>query len=212
MFVGHYAVGFLLKKKYNEIPLWVFFIAVQFVDILAFTLVLLGVEKMSYNPTSNPFLRTSIDYVPFTHSLSSSLVIAFIVLLVIWKLKSKTWGIALSIGVISHWFIDFIAHTPDMPLLFNSYKVGLGLWNYQWIAFLLEIVFFIGTGYYLYRNAEHIKRPIILISIIVLSYFPAMFAPERETPVAVFSIVNLSLYFIFAALAWWTEKKQNNKS
>jgi len=38
MFVGHYAVGFLLKKKFNEIPLWVFFIAVQFVDILAFSL------------------------------------------------------------------------------------------------------------------------------------------------------------------------------
>jgi large-conductance mechanosensitive channel len=101
MFVGHYAVGFLLKKKFNEIPLWVFFIAVQFVDILAFTLVLLNVEKMSYNPTANPFLRTSVDYVPFTHSLSSSLIIAFIVFLVIWKLKSNTWGIALSIGRVS---------------------------------------------------------------------------------------------------------------
>lgn len=73
----------------------VFFIAVQFVDILAFSLVLLGVEKMIYNPTANPFLRTSIDYVPFTHSLSSNLVIAFIVFLVIWRLKSRTWGIAL---------------------------------------------------------------------------------------------------------------------
>ena len=172
-------------------------------------LVLLGVEKMSYNPTANPFLRTSIDYVPFTHSLSSSLVIAFIVFLVIWKLKSKTWGIALSIGVISHWFIDFIAHTPDMPLLFNSYKVGLGLWNYPWIAFFLEIGFFLGAGYYLYKDAENLKRPIILIALLVILYTPTMFAPEEEMPVAVFSIVSLSLYFIFAALAWWTKSKQN---
>lgn len=209
MFVGHYAVGFLLKKKFNEIPLWVFFIAVQFVDILAFSLVLLGVEKMSYNPTANPFLRTSIDYVPFTHSLSSSLIIAFIIFLVIWKFKSKTWGIALSIGVVSHWFIDFIAHTPDMPLLFNSYKVGLGLWNYPWIAFFLEIGFFLGAGYYLYKDAENLKRPIILIALLVLLYTPTMFAPEGEMPVAVFSIFSLSLYFIFAAFAWWTEIKQN---
>ncbi|NOR59563.1 MAG: hypothetical protein GQ469_02890 [Methanosarcinales archaeon] len=166
-------------------------------------------EKMSYNPTANPFLRTSIDYVPFTHSLSSSLVIALIVFLVIWKLKNKTWGIALSIGVVSHWFIDFTAHTPDLPLLFNSYKVGLGLWNYPWIAFSLEIGFFLGAGYYLYRDAENLKRPIILIALLVLLYTPTMFAPEGEMPVAVFSIVSLSLYFIFAAFAWWTERKQN---
>jgi hypothetical protein len=209
MFVGHYAVGFLLKKKFNEIPLWVYFIAVQFVDILAFSLVLLGVEKMSYNPTANPFLRTSMDYIPFIHSLSSSLIIAFIIFLVIWKFKSKTWGIVLSIGVISHWFIDFIAHTPDMPLLFNSYKVGLGLWNYPRIAFLLEIAFLLGAGYYLYRDAENLKRPIILIALFILLYTPTMFTPEEEMSVAVFSIFSLSLYFIFAALAWWTERKQN---
>jgi hypothetical protein len=209
MFVGHYAVGFLLKKKFNEIPLWVYFIAVQFVDILAFSLVLLGVEKMSYNPTANPFLRTSMDYIPFIHSLSSSLIIAFIIFLVIWKFKSKTWGIVLSIGVVSHWFIDFIAHTPDMPLLFNSYKVGLGLWNYPRIAFLLEIAFLLGAGYYLYRDAENLKRPIILIALFILLYTPTMFTPEEEMSVAVFSIFSLSLYFIFAALAWWTERKQN---
>jgi len=134
MFVGHYAVGFLLKKKV-EIPLWLFFIAVQFVDILAFILVLLGVERMSYNPTDNPFLRTFIEYVPFTHSLSSNFLIALYVFLAFWKIKSRTWGIALAIAVLSHWFIDFIAHTKDMPLLFNSLKVGIGLWNFPWIVF-----------------------------------------------------------------------------
>lgn len=208
MFIGHYAVGFLLKKKFNAIPLWVFFIAVQFVDILAFTLVLLGVEKMSYNPTSNPFLRTSMDYIPLTHSLSNSLVIALIVFLVFWKLKDREWGIALSMGVLSHWFIDFIAHTPDMPLIFNSYKVGLGLWNYPWIAFLLEVGFFIGAGYYLYKGSEILKRPIILMTLLVLFYAPTMFAPEGEVPVAVMSILSLSFYIIFAALAWWSEKKK----
>ena len=38
MFIGHYAVGFVLKKKSPEIPLWMLFVAVQFVDILAFKL------------------------------------------------------------------------------------------------------------------------------------------------------------------------------
>ncbi|WP_406661732.1 hypothetical protein V7O66_04225 [Methanolobus sp. ZRKC3] len=206
MFLGHYAVGFLLKKKFNALPLWILFIAVQLVDILAFTLVLFDVEKMSYNPTSNPFLRTSMDYIPFTHSLSSSLGIALIVFLVFWKLKNKTWGIALSMGVISHWFIDFIAHKPDMPLIFDSYKVGLGLWNYPWIAFLVEIGFFIGAGYYLYKDSENLKRPIILMAILVIFYTPTMFAPEGEVPVVIVGILSLSFYTIFAVLTWWTER------
>ncbi|MFC1787310.1 hypothetical protein ACFLY8_04700 [Halobacteriota archaeon] len=212
MFIGHYAVGFLLKKRFKEIPLWLLFIAVQFVDILTFILVLLGIERISYNPTSNPFLRTLLEYVPFTHSLSSSLVIAFVVFLIFWKFKNKIWGTALSIGVLSHWFIDVIAHTPDLPLVWNSFKVGLGLWNFPWLAFLIEVGFFIGAGYYLYKDSKNIKRPVILIALAIILYTPTMFAPEGEVPVAVVSIMSLSLYAIFPALAYWIEKKKlNNK-
>jgi hypothetical protein len=38
MFVGHYAAGYAIKKRFQDIPLWLIFIAVQFVDILARTL------------------------------------------------------------------------------------------------------------------------------------------------------------------------------
>ena len=93
MFIGHYAVGFLLKKKFEETPLWLLFIAVQLVDILAFILVLLGFERMSYNPTSNPFLRTSIEYVPYSHSLLSNLIIAFVIFLIFWKSKERLTAI-----------------------------------------------------------------------------------------------------------------------
>ncbi len=33
MFVGHYAVGFALKRHHREIPLWLLFISVQIVDV-----------------------------------------------------------------------------------------------------------------------------------------------------------------------------------
>ncbi len=42
MFVGHYSVAFALKSEKNKIPLWVLFIAVQFLDYIWATLVLLG--------------------------------------------------------------------------------------------------------------------------------------------------------------------------
>lgn len=209
MFVGHYAVGFAIKQKVKEIPLWLIFIAVQFIDILAFILVLIGIERISYNSTENPFLRTFIEYVPFSHSLSSNFIISIIVLIVFWKFKNRAWGIALSIAVLSHWPIDFIAHTNDMPLLFNSFKVALGLWNYPWTAFLIEICFLIGAGYYLYRDSKEYKRPIILITFLVLLYAPTMFAPEGEVPVKTVCITSLSFYTIFGLLAWWVEKKKS---
>jgi hypothetical protein len=32
MFVGHYSIAFAAKTERNKIPLWVLFIAVQFLD------------------------------------------------------------------------------------------------------------------------------------------------------------------------------------
>lgn len=206
MFLGHYSVAYLIKKKYNDISLWMLFVAVQLVDILAFTLVLLGTERISYNPTQNPFLRTSMDYIPYTHSLSSSIIIALIVFFIFWRLKNKAWGTALFIAVASHWFIDFISHTPDMPLLFDRFKVGLGLWRLPWLAFFLEIAAFAGAGYYLYRGKKDTKRPVILIALAIILYSPVMFAPEGEAPVAVVCIMSLSLFVMFSALAYWSEK------
>ena len=213
MFVGHYAVGFILKKKFKEIQLWYLFIAVQFVDILAFIFVLSGIERISYNPTSNPFLRTALDYVPFTHSLLSSLILAVLVFFIFWKLKAFKWGVILSLGVLSHWILDFIAHTPDLPLIWTRYKVGLGLWSFPWIAFILEVSFFIAAGTYLYRGSKtNMKRAIILITAAVILYAPTMFAPEKEAPVAAVCLISLSLYALFSALAFWSEKTVKNET
>ena len=96
MFIGHYAVGFVLKKKTNNIPLWLLFVSVQLVDIMAFLFVLLGIEKISYNPSKNPFLRTIIEYVPYSHSLFANALLSLVVFLIFWKLKSKEWGIVLN--------------------------------------------------------------------------------------------------------------------
>lgn len=46
MFVGHYSIAFAAKSEKNKIPLWVLFIAVQFLDYIWATLVLLDIEKL----------------------------------------------------------------------------------------------------------------------------------------------------------------------
>ncbi len=207
MFVGHYAFGLFLKKKFREIPLWTLFIAVQFVDIIAFVLVLLGVERISYRASDNPFLRTSIDYVPFTHSLIGNSVIAGIVFLVFLKLKGRKWGTVLAVAVLAHWFFDLVVHVPDMPLFHGGAKVGLGLWKYPLTAFLFEQGLLILAGYYLLRGAQHIKRHVILIVLLLTGFSVMFFAPEAEATASQASILSISLYSVFAALAYWCDRR-----
>lgn len=46
MFVGHYGVSFAAKGAEPNIPLWVLFLAVQFLDILWAPLILFGIERV----------------------------------------------------------------------------------------------------------------------------------------------------------------------
>lgn len=207
MFLGHYTFGFLLKKGFKDIPLWLLFIAVQLVDILAFILIIFGIERIRYSPTTNAFLRTSLEYVPFTHSLTSGLIIAAIVYILFRFIKNKTWAIVLAVAVLSHWFIDIIVHPKEMPIIWNNFKTGFGLWQYPWIAFLIEVGSFVGAGYYLFRNTYNRLRPTILIVLAILLYTPIMFAPEGKVSVIIVSAISLSMYAIFTALAYWVDRK-----
>jgi hypothetical protein len=207
MFIGHYAVGFVLRKKSTDIPLWLIFISVQFVDILAFLFILLGIEHIKYNPSSNPFLRTIIEYVPYSHSFVANVLLSFIVFLLSWKLKSKEWGVILSAGVLSHWFLDTLVHLPDMPLFHNSLKVGLGLWKFPIVAFLLELSLLVIAGYYLLAGYKKRKRHIILMLLLSAGFLSMFFAPEAEATPVQASIVSLSLYAIFTTLAFWGDRE-----
>jgi len=207
MFIGHYAVGFALKRKTDEIPLWLLFVAVQFVDILAFLFVLLGIEKIAYNPSENPFLRTIIEYVPYSHSLFTNILLATIVFLIFWKFKSKEWGIILSVGVLSHWFLDALVHVADMPLFLDKSKVGLGLWQLPWVSYLLEMSFFVLAGYYLLKDYKIRKRHTIMILFLFFGFSSMFFAPEAEATSVQASIFSLSLYAIFTAMAYWSERE-----
>ncbi|MFC1793759.1 hypothetical protein ACFL3Q_09265 [Planctomycetota bacterium] len=208
MFVGHYAVAFVLKKKSNQIPLWELFLSVQLVDILAFLFVLLGVERVAYNPSPNPFLRTTIEYVPYSHSLFTNLIIALAVFLFFWRYKNKVWGLMLSIGILSHWFLDVLVHVHDIPLFFDRVKVGLGLWNYPWIALGFEAILLILAGCYVMRSSGIRIKYLVLIILLLISYLPIFFAPESEATPAQASIVSLGLYSLFTALSYWADRKK----
>jgi hypothetical protein len=59
-------------------------------------------------------------------------------------------AVAIWIGVVSHWILDWITHRADMPLYPGGLRFGLGLWNSVGGTLAVEIAMFaIGVWVYM---------------------------------------------------------------
>ena len=160
MFVGHYSVAFACRTERNKIPLWVLFIAVQFLDYIWATLVLLGIEKLRVIKGFTAGSMLDSYFHPYSHSLIMAILWSVVAALIYKTVcchgchYSKFAPVIIGIAVFSHWLLDLIAHPRDLAIYDNTGKVGFGLWNYRNPEFALEIALLAGgIVLYLARNA-----------------------------------------------------------
>src|SRR6266536_4732142 len=163
MFVGHYSVAFVARSEKNKIPIWILFIAVQFLDYIWATLVLLGIEKLRVIKGFTAGSMLDSYYHPYSHSLIAALIwsgIAAVIYKSVWRGRaSNSAALLVGLAVFSHWILDFIAHPRDLAIYDNTWKVGLGLWNYRGLEFGLEVALLAGgIVLYLVRNAISAAR------------------------------------------------------
>jgi membrane-bound metal-dependent hydrolase YbcI (DUF457 family) len=184
MFIGHFAVGLAAKKASPKLNLGLLFIACQLLDLIWPVLVLLGVEKVSVDPTATVVTPFNFSYYPYSHSLLMTVLYSLILGFLFWKIKkSLKTGIVLGLVVTSHWILDLLTHRPDLPLYFDNFKVGLGLWNSVIGTFIVEVVIFI-IGIIFYLKASPLitnKRKIIfwsMIGFLSLIYSGNIFGPK----------------------------------
>jgi len=215
VFVGHYGPSFAAKALKKSIPLWVLFIAVQLLDVLWGTFVYLGIEKVRIVPGITATNPLDLYYMPYTHSLIGSIlwaIAASVVYYVFRKVDGLAAAVLVGAAVFSHWMLDFLVHRPDLPLYDNTFKVGLGLWNYPALAFVLEVVVLFG-GMYLYLKATQSVtrggRYGMVIFGFVMSGFQALvfFGPPPSSDRSA-AVIALASYFGFAAIAHWLDRKR----
>ena len=215
MVVGHYGPSFAGKAIQRTIPLWVLFVAVQLLDVFWSIFVLLGIEKVRIVPGITKTNPLDLYYMPYTHSLPAALAWALAAGLAWWMFrKADGWQPAavVSAAVFSHWILDFIVHRPDLPLYGNSFKVGLGLWNYPAISFLLELAFLFG-GMVLYLRTTQAVNSLGRYGMVVFGFLMAVveamifFGPGITSPVAG-AVTALSVYVVFTAIVYWLERQR----
>jgi hypothetical protein len=205
MFAGHYAPSFAFKHA-ATVPLWVLFLAAQFVDILWAALVLAGVEKARLVPGITATSPLALDYIPYSHSLSATLVWGMLLGglgSLVWKMRG---GVVIGVCVVAHWFLDLLVHTPDLPLVGNVYKVGFGLWNQPLVGFMLEAAVLLGAVA-IYARGVRRSLPFWSFALAMLGLQASGFVMPLPSTAEAFAAMSLANYLGFAAIAGFLERK-----
>ncbi len=153
--IAHLGFAFGAKPVAPKVPLIIFIVAAELLDILWFLFYIIGIENLS---GTSPWSHGLFMSVIWSILAGSSVGIIF---------HSSRAGIVTGTIVFSHWILDLITHPmgailaghplpPDLPLLFNgSPMVGLGLYNHSaMVAYLTELIL-TGAGlpiYFAYKK------------------------------------------------------------
>jgi len=217
MFVGHYGVAFACRTERSKVPLWVLFIAVQFLDYIWATLVLLGIEKLRVIKGFTAGSMLDSYFHPYSHSLITAMLWSVVAALIYKAVcgrrgrhYSKSAPLIIGLAVFSHWVLDLIAHPRDLAIYDNTWKVGFGLWKYRNPEFALEIALLTGgVILYLARNAmPTIRKGAVIafgLALVIVqigdTYVPRAPLTDKATAMGVWIF-----YTFFVLIAFAVEK------
>jgi hypothetical protein len=205
VFVGHYSASLVGKALDPSVPLWVLLLAAQLVDVAWVVLVLLGIERLTLDPTlaSNPLV---LEHMPYTHSLAGTVVWAALAAALVVRtpvLGGTVRGAAIAAAVVlSHWVLDLLVHRPDLTLLGPEPRLGLGLWDHPLAAFVLEIGVLAGAAafYARRRTLGPAARRALAVGVGALAFLQAV-TVLGPAPDSVTALV-LTTFTIFIAVAY----------
>ena len=208
MFLGHFAVAFAAKKVVPKASLGTLVFAAQFADLLWPVLLLAGLEHVEIVPgllRASPFNFTSY---PISHSLLAELGWGALVAGGYYALRRNARD-ALLIGALvpSHWFLDFFAHRPDMPIVPGGERFGLGMWHSLPLTLTVEYLL-LASGVAIYVGATT-KRDVVfwsLVGFLALMMPAALFGPPPPSVTAL-AVSALALWLIVPWAAWADRRK-----
>ena len=211
MFSGHYGAGFVAKRASPSIPLWVLFLAVQFLDLLWAPFVLMGIEKLRIVPGFTRSNALDLYYMPYTHSLVAALLwscVGGILYQLLARPSQPRVSVVVGLAVFSHWVLDLIVHVPDLPLFDNAAKVGLGLWNAPVLSFGLEAALVLG-GIGLCIRARLAGKGAVVIGLVMLTFqaYRTFLGPPPPSDRAM-AMTALTAYIVFAITIWLAEDRR----
>jgi hypothetical protein len=208
MFLGHFAVGLAAKRGAPSVSLGTWFLAAQFLDLLWPMFLLAGVEHVRIAPGITAFTPLDFYDYPVSHSLTASIGWAAL-LAGAWFVRRRRLAAAalVALAVVSHWFLDVLAHRPDMPVLPNGPYVGAGLWNSVAATLIVELtVFAVALGSYVRGGFAGARRVTfwLMVALLVVTYLGAAFGPPPPN-VTMLALSALAIW-VFVVWGWRADR------
>jgi len=207
VFLGHIAVALAGKRISPKTSLGTLIFAAQFADLLWPLLLLAGVEEVRIVPGLLP--ASPFDFVsyPISHSLLADVGWGALLAAVAFAARRDVRS-ALLLGALvpSHWFLDFIAHRPDLPLYPGGDEVGLSMWSSVAVTILVELALFsLGVALYLRTTRARDRTGQVaffaLVALLVVVFFGALFGPPPPD-VGTLAVSALALVLLVPFAAW----------
>jgi membrane-bound metal-dependent hydrolase YbcI (DUF457 family) len=211
VFIGHFAVALAAKRAVPEVSLGTLLLAAQLADLVWPTLVLLGFEQFAIRPGITAVTPLDFTRYPYSHSLLGMAAWgALLGLVYLVPPRRPRAALLLFLVVLSHWFLDFVTHRPDLPLVIaGAERYGLGLWHSRIGTLLVEgSLFAIGVWVYARatRTLDRIGRwaLIVLIAFLVLIYLGNVFGPPPPSVGAV--VWSAQAIWLLVAWGYWIDR------
>jgi hypothetical protein len=211
MFIGHFALALAAKKVAPKTSLGTLMLSAGFLDVLWPFFVLFGWEHVRIDPGNTAVTPLDFYDYPISHSLLADVGWAVVFGSVYYALKRYRQGaIVLALGVLSHWFLDFLTHRPDMPLLpSGGPRLGLGLWNSIPATLAVEVALF-GAGVWIYTRTTRPRDRIgslgfaIYMAVLSMIYVGNIFGPPPPSVEAIGFMGPISV--LLFGLPYWIDR------
>jgi hypothetical protein len=229
MFIGHFALGFAAKRAAPRVSLAVLGAATQIADLLWPFFLAAGVEQVRIDPGNTAV--TPLDFVsyPYSHSLLLLVIWGILFAALVVRLKpDATYDAAprqyvasafrrtfvlIALLVISHWFLDWITHRPDMPLYPGGARFGLGLWNSVGATVAVETAMY-AAGLWIYVRSTRARDGIgrwgfrVLAIFLPLVYVGNILGPPPPSVSALWMSAAAG-GVILVAWMWWVDRHRD---
>src|SRR5215831_5308230 len=139
MLTGHVAVALAAKRAEPRFSLGTWTLATLLADLLGGVFVLAGVERVEFRPGKGAANYLDFANIGFSHSLIMDVLWASLFAAAYFAIRGNRRGAwLLFAAVLSHWFLDWLSHRPDMPLIPGGRRFGLGLWTSVGATLIVE--------------------------------------------------------------------------
>lgn len=216
MFIGHYAVAFAAKRTVPTVSLGTLFLACEWVDGVWPVFLLTGIEQVRIDPGNTAFTPFDFVHYPWTHSLLMCAAWA-VALGAAYRLFRPDGRAAAVVGAValSHWFLDAVAHRPDLPLApGGETRIGMGLWNSIPATLAVEgALFAVAFSFYLRGTRAKDKTGSValwgLVAFLLTAYAGAAFGPPAPGVEAV-AWTGLAGGLLTVAWGYWIDRHREN--